>query len=66
MFGAWVGGFADPPCGCHHVALMLEGTGFLVTALGAVVVDAVGLVPSAFGCLNLFPIDGNRVAECNV
>ena len=52
VFWAWANGFADPSWGFDNVALVLEGTGFLVTALSAVVVDAVGLVSSAFHCLN--------------
>ena len=63
MFGARVCSFTDPPCGCDHVALVLESTGFLITAFGAVEVGAVGLVASALGCLNFISIAGSGAAE---
>ena len=59
-------GFADPSWGCDNVALVLEGTGFIVTALSAVVVDAIGFVSCAFKCVDLFPVNENGVTECNV
>ena len=55
-FWAQVKGFTDPSWGCDDVALLLGGTGFLVTALGAVVVDAVSLVSSfCSSVLTFFP-----------
>ena len=63
MLVAWVCCFANPACGCHHVALVLKGATFFVAALDAVEVCAVGFIASALRCFHLFPVDGCGVSE---